>query len=91
MSDISLDLNQFIVKMKVVFEEVENETDINSEVLVFEDFHDAWEWIYNNKGKFYACTNPTIATEIKEVPTQERAERLCRYAGELLKRSEENG
>ena len=88
MSDTVLDLNPFIVKMKVVFEEIENETDINSEILVFEDFHDAWEWINNNKGKFYACTNPTIATEIKEIPTKERAERLCRYAKDLLKASE---
>lgn len=60
-----------------------NETDIPF-IAEFEDFHDAWVWIRDCKDEYTKLTNPTINPEIQEIPTAERAERLYRYACNIL-------
>lgn len=54
------------------------------EIIGFCSFHDAWQWIYDNHGKYLKLTNPTMNVEINEIPTEERAERLYRYAKNIL-------
>lgn len=75
------------VRMKVVsvsaVDEKENVEDI-VDIIEFEDFHDAWVWIRDNREVYCKLSNPTMELEIKEIPTEERAERLYRYACNIL-------
>lgn len=75
------------VRMKVVMVSETNEEG-NAEdiidILEFEDFHEAWVWIRDNRNIYCKLSNPTMELEIKEIPTEERAERLYRYACNIL-------
>ena len=75
------------VRMKVVMVSETNEEG-NAEdiidIIEFEDFHEAWVWIRDNSNIYCKLSNPTTELEIKEIPTEERAERLHRYACNIL-------